>query len=73
MTNTDDREHRSILQGIAHRATLERKQRISTCFMRKSFRGEDHFHRDLAEAQTIVNHALGAVKTVHKGTKGLLC
>jgi len=41
--------------------------------MQKSFRGEDHFRRDLAETQTIVNDALGAVKTIHKGTKGLLC
>ena len=30
MTNTDDRKHRSILQGIAHRAMLERGPRIST-------------------------------------------
>ena len=29
MTNTDDQKHRSILQGIANRAMLERGPRIS--------------------------------------------
>jgi len=39
----------------------------------ESFRGADHLRRILEEAQTIVNDALVAVKTTHKGTKGLLC